>query len=201
MSTYQSHRHRSCRPHESFAGSVINRNITCQWTLANGSKEKQNRLYIAELTSSSVKSSPRDLIIWRNSSLEIFPDPSLSKTLKASRISASLSAWLIFRAIRVTNSAKSIRPLPSASTSEIICCNSPSVGFWPMLRITVPSSATDMLPSLLSISMWRNVVRWVKYVLVDLAEMWVFTHVACLDVPVFVEQGEGFTELLDGFLS
>ena len=53
----------------------------------------------------------------------------------------------IFLAIKVKNSAKSIVPLPSASTSLIMSYNSASVGFYPKLLITVPNSLVVIVPS------------------------------------------------------
>ena len=49
------------------------------------------------------------------------PLPSLSKTLKASLISSSLSVSFILRAIIVKNSGKSIVPLPSILENEVNC--------------------------------------------------------------------------------
>ena len=59
----------------------------------------------------------------------------------------SSSHTFIFRAIRLRNSGKSMVPLPSASTSLIMSCNSASVGFCPKERITVPSSLVVMVPA------------------------------------------------------
>ena len=56
---------------------------------------------------SSVKSSPIDFITCRSSLASIVPLPSRSKILKASRSSASWSAFFPFRAIIVVNSAGS----------------------------------------------------------------------------------------------
>merc|ERR1719148_479111 len=81
------------------------------------------------------------------SAAEMNPFPSLSNTLKASRISSSLSVSFILRAIIVKNSGKSMVPLPSASISWIISINSASVGFCPRERITVPNSLVVMVPS------------------------------------------------------
>jgi len=77
----------------------------------------------------------------------IKPLPSLSKTLKASMISSSLSVSFILRAIIVRNSGKSMVPLPSASTSLIMSWSSASVGFCPSERMTVPSSLVVIVPS------------------------------------------------------
>ncbi|CAL4061248.1 unnamed protein product, partial [Meganyctiphanes norvegica] len=81
------------------------------------------------------------------SAAEIKPLPSLSNTLKASLISSSESVSFIFLAIIVKNSGKSIVPLPSASTSLIMSCNSASVGFCPSDLMTVPNSLVVMVPS------------------------------------------------------
>ena len=96
---------------------------------------------IISSTSSSVSFSPRLVITCLSSAEEMYPLPSLSKTLKifllfgegqqvsvlgnktyrkASRISSSESVSFIFLAIIVKNSGKSMVPLPSASTSFII---------------------------------------------------------------------------------
>lgn len=111
-----------------------------------------------------------------SASSENSAEGTLSKTLKASLISSSLSVSFIFLAIMVRNSGKSMVPLPlwtrnqnlvtsktrtaflfrislrfgfspSASTSLIMSWSSASVGFWPRERITVPSSLVVMVPS------------------------------------------------------
>lgn len=61
-------------------------------------------------------------------------------TLKASLNSSSPSDSFIFLAIIPRNSVNSMVPFPSMSTSFIMSCSSPSVGFWPSDRITVPNS-------------------------------------------------------------
>mmetsp|Transcript_55552 Transcript_55552/g.162356 ORF Transcript_55552/g.162356 Transcript_55552/m.162356 type:complete len:290 (-) Transcript_55552:1444-2313(-) len=76
------------------------------------------------------------------------PLPSLSKALKASINSSSVSVSFDLRAINDRNSGKSMVPFPSASTSLIISCNSADVGFWPKERMTVPSCLVGMVPSL-----------------------------------------------------
>merc|ERR1711957_1119515 len=77
----------------------------------------------------------------------IRPLPSRSNTLKASMSSSSESVSFILRAMSDKNSGKSMVPLPSASTSLIMSCNSASVGFWPRERMTVPNSLVVMVPS------------------------------------------------------
>ena len=66
-----------------------------------------------------------------SSAAEMKPFPSLSKTLKASLISSSVSVSFIFLAIMVRNSGKSMVPFPSESTSLIMSWSSASVGFCP----------------------------------------------------------------------
>ncbi|KAH3677659.1 hypothetical protein OGATHE_000313 [Ogataea polymorpha] len=78
---------------------------------------------------------------------EILPSPSLSNTLKASRISASTSCSLICLAIMVRNSENSISELPFVSISFTRSFSSCCVGFWPSALITVPSSDAEILPS------------------------------------------------------
>nr|UYM80477.1 calmodulin-like protein 1 [Membranipora membranacea] len=102
---------------------------------------------IISSTSSSESFSPRLVMMCLSSAAEIKPLPSLSNTLKASRISSSESVSFIFLAIMVKNSGKSMVPLPSASTSLIISASSASVGFWPKDLMTVPSSLVVIVPS------------------------------------------------------
>mmetsp|Transcript_49031 Transcript_49031/g.116712 ORF Transcript_49031/g.116712 Transcript_49031/m.116712 type:complete len:224 (-) Transcript_49031:1765-2436(-) len=95
--------------------------------------------------SASVSASPRLDITCRRSWTERKPVPS-SKARKASISSSSLSVSLILRAFKQRKSAKSMVPLPSASTSFTMSCSSASVGFCPKDRITDPRFLTEIVP-------------------------------------------------------
>ncbi|KAM3272149.1 hypothetical protein ACQJBY_042385 [Aegilops geniculata] len=88
---------------------------------------------------------------WRSSALEMWPSWSLSNTLNASRSSSSGSAASAsasaLRDMSARNSANSMVPLPSASTSRTMSRSSSGVGDWPRERMTVDSSSAVMQPS------------------------------------------------------
>lgn len=90
--------------------------------------------------------SPSDVSTDLSSSADSLPLPSLSKILKASRISSSLSVSMSRNAMSARNSGNSIAPLESPSTSSIMARNSSSVTVCPRLSTAARSSETEMEP-------------------------------------------------------
>lgn len=82
-----------------------------------------------------------------NSSAEIDPFLSISKTENASFRFSNTSAESISFVFNSTNSCKFMNPSPSASTSLIMFFNSSSLGWWPRLPIIDPSSDHEIFPS------------------------------------------------------
>ena len=61
-------------------------------------------------------------------------------------MSFSISTSVIFSLMRLTNSMKSMVPLPSMSISMMMVLSSSSLGFWPMALSTWRSSTVEIVP-------------------------------------------------------
>ncbi|KAG9142269.1 hypothetical protein Leryth_007697 [Lithospermum erythrorhizon] len=99
------------------------------------------------LHSANEQSSPRLLKTFCNSSAEMEPFLSMSKTENASLRLANISLESMSLVFNSMNSLRLMHPSPSPSTSLIITASSSVVAGVPRLRIMEPNSDAETLPS------------------------------------------------------